>query len=113
MVDITRYGLASAPATRYSTRWLSRSPHGMRNATVRLLCPQEAWVGTYMPGWKRRYEFIFGASNAIDAGIRSIIPASTRFNNAESSPSASASTFSPLLFRILMWICIPLPACSS
>ena len=50
---------------------------------------------------------------AIEAGIRSIIPASARLSSAESSPSPSTSTFSPLLFSMLMWICIPLPACSS
>ncbi|SQC26837.1 amidohydrolase RutB in pyrimidine catabolism pathway [Klebsiella pneumoniae] len=66
----------------------------------------------FQNGWDDQY-VEFGASSAIEAGIRSIIPASARLSSAESSPSPSTSTFSPLLFSMLMWICIPLPACSS
>ena len=38
------------PATRYSTRWFCRrSPHGIRSATVRLLCPTKPASGRTSP----------------------------------------------------------------
>ncbi|MNH38884.1 hypothetical protein D3C79_999790 [compost metagenome] len=75
--------------------------------------PQEAWVGTYIPGWKRRKALMFGASSAMEAGIKVIMPASARCNSGESSPSASVNRFLPSLSSMLICTCMPLPAYSS
>ncbi len=78
---ITRYGLASAPATRYSTR----DYDGRRTEYAGRRC------GCYGPTRLRRHihsrleaaiRVHVWSSNAIDDGIRSIIPASIFFSAA-------------------------------
>ncbi|MNT30986.1 hypothetical protein D3C72_1668050 [compost metagenome] len=90
-----RYGLASAPASRYSMRWLAWSAQGKRSATVRLLCPQEARSGTCIPGRKRRNALTLGANIAIEAGISASMPAITCVMVALNSPGRLASRLLP------------------
>ena len=48
-----RYGLASAAAIRYSTRWHLAEPGMTRSAQVRFSTPQLASVGAQKPGIRR------------------------------------------------------------
>ena len=47
------YGLMSAAAIRYSTRWLDGPPRITRSAVVRFSTPQVAEVGAQKPGTRR------------------------------------------------------------
>src|SRR5680860_44207 len=85
-----RYGLASAPGTRDSTRndgpWPTR-----RNPHVRLSRPQASAVGAHDSGWYRLYELTVGAY--IHASFRPVAmsPPSQPRNVGERWSGASSS----------------------
>src|SRR5262245_65428486 len=62
----TRYGLASAPGMRHSTRSDEPLPT-MRKPAVRLSIAQAIAVGANEPARKRLYEFTVGAKSSAQA----------------------------------------------
>ena len=63
------YGLASAAATRYSTRCDFALPGMTRSAQVRLSTLQVESVGAQKPGISRVYELTVGETIASSSGI--------------------------------------------
>src|SRR5215813_8946387 len=69
----TRYGLASAPGMRHSTRSDEQLPT-MRNPAVRLSIARAIAVGANEPARKRLYEFTVGAKSSAQARACCISP---------------------------------------
>ncbi len=71
-----------------------------------------ACVGTYIPGWKRRYEFTFGAATplmtASDRSFRRAFFSARRIF----AFCVRKHVLATIILHTI-WICIPLPACSS
>src|SRR4051812_36349192 len=63
----TRYGLASPPGTRYSTRAAFGAIESTRSAADLLSSPQDATVGAAAKPTMRRYELIVGHANDVSA----------------------------------------------
>src|SRR6476646_8282180 len=59
----TRYGLASPPATRYSTRAAFGATESTRSAADLLSSPHDATVGAAAKPTIRRYELMVGHAN--------------------------------------------------
>src|SRR5215472_2357875 len=92
----TRYGLASAPGIRFSTRSDSWSPT-TRNPQVRLSSPQAIPVGANEADWKRLYELTLGAdSQASSRDFASSPPRKVR-KTSDMRPGDCASCMRDLL----------------
>ncbi len=78
-------------------------------ATVRLLWPHDACVGTYIPGGSgdTSSRLVPATPSTTASGNH---PGEHLFQQRRIFAFRVRSTFSPRLFCILIWICIPLPA---
>src|SRR6202051_4985886 len=83
-----RYGLATAPGMRHSTRSALPWPT-TRKPQVRLSYPQARVVGAQLPAAYRLYELMFGARNTANSPAHATSPARYSLKSGD-SPANSA-----------------------
>ncbi|MCY1443312.1 hypothetical protein D9M71_597190 [compost metagenome] len=110
LAAIARYGLASAPGRRFSTRRFCGPASGTRRPTVRFSSPHSTFTGAEVSGRKRRNELTLGANSGSTTGMNFCRPPTWLRNSSLICPSASEKMFLPVCTSMMLWCrCMALP----